>query len=72
MCEGVLGWFFGHKFEPRYDYMPPVGMYPNFTNEKEMVFFVEHLVTRYYYGDLCVRCGKLEEVKRENYSKGKQ
>lgn len=57
MCSGLLGLLLGHKFQPRYDYSPPVGIHPDFKDEVQVLFFVEHLVTRTYCGDICERCG---------------
>ena len=65
MCSGLLGWLLGHKFRPRYNYSPPVGVTPDLTNVKEVTFFVEKLVTRTYCWDICERCGirSIESLK---------
>lgn len=57
MCSGLLGLLLGHKFRPRYDYSPPVGIFPDLTNGEEVKFFAEKLITRSYCVDVCERCG---------------
>lgn len=64
MCNGLLGWLLGHKFQARYNYSPPVGIHPDFKDEVQVLFFVEHLVTKTYTCDICFRCGKCVKYER--------
>ena len=69
-CKGVFGWFFGHKYEPRYDYQK--GPLPN-TIERIRGAYPEALeelmpVKETYIHDVCERCGDV--IKKEDRRAG--
>lgn len=59
-CKGLLGRWFGHQYEPIYDYFPP---HVKGLGGSDPVGVVKALTTRQYRGLFCARCGDRKELK---------
>ena len=61
---------FGHKFQPRYDYDPPVGKVKGpdgWATMDEMEQFVRACGRQTYVKDVCIRCGL--SIDRDTFGK---
>lgn len=71
-CSGLMGLWFGHKFEARYDEettdpkdFPSNVNVPVWVNPAEIILANKDKTTT-YVGDICVRCGTTVERVRFN------
>lgn len=54
-CTGIIGHYFGHKYEPRYDTKLPGDV----KFKSGTIAAIEALKDSVYRGDVCKRCGDI-------------